>query len=85
MNQDGSMKPTLTDVLSRAGSGSYGEDSELIGKVFGVIANAKFDQGTGPFICGTLGKAGPDGLHDGYLICPMFGADANCTAAYKRS
>ncbi len=29
----------------------------------------------GPFICGVIGKRGPDGLHDGYWICPAPGAD----------
>jgi hypothetical protein len=75
----------LTDIMERAASGAYGEDSEAIGKLVGVLANAKFDHGTGPFICGYMGKPGPDGLHDGYMICPMYGADANCTAIYSRA
>lgn len=76
---------TLTDILEKAGTGAYGEDSDLIGKVFGILANAKFDHGTGPFICGAMGKMGSDGLHEGYIICPMYGADANVSAIFMRS
>jgi hypothetical protein len=71
--------------MERAAAGSYGEDSEIIGKLFGILAFAKFDRGSGPFICGYMGEAGPDGLHEGYMICPMYGADANCTVIYSRA
>jgi hypothetical protein len=77
---------TLVEVMEKAAVGSYGEESELIGKLAGIIHAAKVESGSwGPFICGTMGKVGPDGLHDGYLICPAFGADANCTAHFKRA
>lgn len=75
---------TLTEVIEKASAGGYGEESELIAKVFGFAMAAKFDRGWGPFICGTMGKQGPDGLHEGYQICPTYGADANCTVAFFR-
>lgn len=74
----------MQTILTKAAQGVYGEDSALIGKVFGLLVAANFDKGTGPFICGTLGKQGPDGLHDGYQICPMFGADVRATTAFMR-
>jgi hypothetical protein len=75
----------LAKVMEKAAAGAYGEDSEIIGKLFGILAFAKFDQGAGPFICGYMGKPGSDGLHERYMICPMYGADANCTAIYSRT
>jgi hypothetical protein len=54
---------TIEDILAGAGAGAFGEDSDLIGKVFGALQAIAFYNGSGPFICGTLGKAGPDGLH----------------------
>lgn len=78
------MQTTIQDILVKSAQGAYGEDSHLIGKVFGLLSAVKFDQGTGPFICGALGKQGSDGLHSGYLICPMFGADVQATAIYMR-
>lgn len=35
-----------------------------------------------PFICGTAGKVGADGLNEYILICPMYGADG--FALYKK-
>jgi hypothetical protein len=74
----------LSDILARSAEGAYGEDSDAIGKLAGLLFAEKFDQSWGPFICGTMGKQGPDGLHDGYLICPTYGADVQCTAHFKR-
>lgn len=73
---------TIKDVIEKASSGAYGEDSETIAKVFGWVATVKFDMGIGPFICGTVGKEGSDGLHEGYLICPTYGVDANMTKPF---
>jgi len=70
--------------MEKAGRGEYGEDSDIIGKVFGAVMNAKFESIAAPFICGYLGKQGSDGLHDGYLICPAYGADFRCTSAYMK-
>jgi hypothetical protein len=74
-----------TEIIERASSGAYGEDSTDIAKVFGWLVAVKFDEGAGPFICGTVGKQGGDGLHDGYMVCPTYGADANCTAIFMRA
>lgn len=71
-------------VMRRAAEGGYGEDSEFIGKLAGLLASAKFDHGWGPFICGTLGEADASGLCAGYLICPSYGADHRSTQAYMR-
>ena len=35
-----------------------------------------------PFICGTAGQAGADGLAEYILVCPMYGADG--FAMYKK-
>ena len=65
---------------TKAAEGGYGEYFDVIGKLAGLFMATKFDQSWGPFIyCGTMGAMGPDGLHDGYLICPTYGADAQCT------
>ena len=72
-------------ILERAARGGYGEDSSAIGKLAGIVRAANFESGFGPFICGTIGPRGPDGLHDGYFICPAYGADAKTTAAFKRT
>ena len=61
------------------------KNSDVIGKLAGLFMAAKFDRSWGPFICGTMGAMGPDGLHDGYLICPTYGADAQCTAHFSRA
>jgi hypothetical protein len=74
----------LIDIIAKASDGAYGEDSDLIGKMAGLIQAAHFDKTWGPFICGTMGEIGPDGLHQGYSICPAYGADFRCTALYKR-
>jgi hypothetical protein len=59
---------TIEDILASAGAGAYGEDSDLIGKVFGVVmATVLVNKGAGPFICGTLRKPGTDGLHEEIL------------------
>lgn len=73
----------LSEIMSKAASGAYGDDSDAIGKLAGLLFAAQFDQSWGPFICGTMGNAGPDGLHDGYLICPTYGADI--TAHFTRA
>jgi len=75
----------MDKILERAARGEYGEDSEAIGKLVGVMRAATFDKGWGgPFICGAIGAVGTDGLHDAYLICPAYGADHQSTAAFKR-
>lgn len=81
----GAVTMTLRTIMERAAAGSYGPESALIGKIAGLLVSAKFDHGLGPFICGTLGIEGDDGLHDGYLICPSYGADAGATQAYMRT
>ena len=35
-----------------------------------------------PFICGTAGTAGADGMNEFILVCPMYGADG--FALYKK-
>jgi hypothetical protein len=37
-----------------------------------------------PFICGTIGDIGHNGLHDGYIICPAYGVDAQCSEVFVR-
>lgn len=39
-------------------------------------------EGWHPFICGTQGDPGQDGLHDAYTVCPCPGADV--VAVYRR-
>ena len=78
------MKTQLLEIMEKAAAGAYGEESELIGKIAGLWNAVKFDWGWGPFICGAIGAAGPDGLHDGYLVCPCYGADVQCTDTYVR-
>lgn len=75
----------IVGIMARASAGGYGADSELIGKLAGVLISAKFDRGVGPFICGTVGQEGPDGLFEGYRICPCYGADYRCTVTYIRN
>ena len=76
---------TIEDILASAGAGAYGEDSDLIGKVFGVVmATVLVNKGAGPFICGTLRKPGTDGLHEGSELpdlCLVLdkGLPAGCT------
>lgn len=84
MGNKGDGMTVLIDIIEKASAGAYGEDSEYIGKLAGLFNAAKFDKGWGPFICGTNGKQGPDGLHESYMICPCYGADVNCTAIYRR-
>lgn len=72
-------------ILERAAKGEYGEDSEAIGKLVGIVRSATFDKGYGPFICGTMGAKDASGLHDGYLICPAYGADHRTTALFTRA
>jgi len=75
--------PTILEIIENASAGAYGPDSMIIGKMAGLIQASQFDGKLGgPFICGTVGAENPDGLHDGYLICPAFGADVSCTTAY---
>ncbi len=74
----------LTRILERASDGKYGEDSDVIAKMAGILINVKFESGAGPFICGALGAKGPDGLHDMYVVCPMYGVDVQCSATYRR-
>jgi len=47
--------------------------------------SANCEHGFGPFICGALGEEGSDGLHQGYLVSPMYGADTRVTAAFMRA
>lgn len=75
---------TLYDILNKAAEGAYGDDSVLIGKAIGVLVTATFDKGSGPFICGAIGKVGSDGLHEGYCICPSFGSDHQMTTVYMK-
>lgn len=75
----------LPYILAKAAEGAYGDDSAVIGKLAGLFMAAKFEQSWGPFICGTMGVEGSDGLHDGYLICPAYGADVQCTAHFSRT
>lgn len=49
-----------------------------------ILSSIAPDKVPGPFICGAVGEAGPDGLHDAYMICPTYGADARCTAVFRR-
>ena len=79
------MPAPITNILARAAAGDYGEDSELIGAVFGVVMSANYERGFGPFICGALGAEGSDGLHQGYMVCPAYGADVRVTAAFMRA
>ena len=74
----------ITEIMSKASAGAYGEDSELIGKIAGLMSTAIYDKTWVPFICGTIGPDPPDGLHDGYMICPAFGADHQCTRMYRK-
>lgn len=74
----------ITKIIEAASAQAYGEDSEAIAKIVGWFAAIQFDKGAGPFICGTIGAQGGDGLHDGYLICPTYGADIQCTAIFTR-
>ena len=53
---------TLTRIMAKAAEGGYGEDSDVIGKFAGLFMATKFDRSWGPFICGTMGAMGPDGL-----------------------
>jgi hypothetical protein len=76
--------PTLIDIMTKASAGAYGEESELIGKLAGIFQASQFDKLWGPFICGTMGTKGSDGLHEGYSICPAYGADAQCTVLFTR-
>ena len=72
-------------ILERAAGGEYGEDSDAIGKLAGIVRAATFERSFGPFICGTMGGKDASGLHEGYLICPAYGADAATTAVFKRA
>ena len=76
--------PRAEEIMARASAGAYGADSAIIAKLAGVLISARFDHGAGPFICGTVGGRGPDGLYDGYCVCPSYGADNRCTAVYMR-
>lgn len=76
---------TLIEIMAKATAGAYGEESELIGKIAGLINAATFDKSAGPFICGAIGKQGKDGMHMGYMICPTYGADSRCTGMFMRS
>lgn len=79
-------KPTLLDIIEKASADHYGLESGIIGKLAGIIQASQFDGNLGgPFICCTVGKEGSDGLHDGYLICPAFGANAACTTVFMKS
>jgi hypothetical protein len=75
----------ISDIVTKASAGAYGEDSEMIAAIAGWVMAVKFDKGFGPFICGTMGKEDTDGLHDAYMICPTYGADVNYTAIYRRT
>ena len=77
-------KISLIEIIERASVGAYGEESEQIGKLIGLINAAAFNHSWGPFICGAHGEPGPDGLHDSYAICPCYGADVQSTALYER-
>ncbi len=66
----------MDDILERAAAGKYGEDSDAIGKLAGIVRAMTFERSFGPFICGVV--------KDGYLICPAYGADARETALYRR-
>jgi hypothetical protein len=37
---------TIEDILASAGAGAYGEDSDLIGKVFGALQAVAFYNGS---------------------------------------
>jgi len=75
------MNARFEQIMQRAQDGTYGEDSELIAKLAGLVMAAKFELGWGPFICGVVGKE-LDGLHEAYIICPSYGADVGCSAVY---
>ena len=61
---------SMSSIREKAAAGAYGEDSAIIGKMVGILMAAEFEKSWGPFICGTMGAVGSDGLHDGYLILP---------------
>jgi len=49
-----------------------------------ILSSIIPDRVPGPFISGVVGEEGEDGLHDGYVICPMYGSDPQCSAVFKR-
>jgi hypothetical protein len=79
------MMSKITEIMSKASAGEYGEDSAIIGQMAGLCNVALYDKvWATPFICGTMGPEPDDGLHDGYMICPAYGVDANCIRMYKK-
>lgn len=75
----------INEIRDKASAGEYGEDSETIAKLAGLFLAATWDRNWGPFIAGTLGKRRPDGLHEGYVICPCYGADIRESMHYLRA
>lgn len=82
MANEDNKKIYVTEVLEKAARGEYGEDSEFIGKLAGVIRSITFENGYGPFICGTIGQKQANGHYEGYVICPCYGADAECSKVF---
>ncbi len=74
----------LLDIIEKASTGAYGEESEYIGKLAGALMAAKFDMSWGPFICGAHGEQDVNGMHESYAICPCYGADVQCTVMYTK-
>lgn len=74
----------IEKILQGAAAGKYGDDSDAIGKLAGILMSARFEQGYGPFISGVCGERGADGHYEGYIISPAYGADARCSAIFKR-
>jgi hypothetical protein len=68
------LKPDLTDaqVLKAAKTLRHIYDQVL------------YTSSSHPFICGTIGDIGNNGLHEGYFICPAYGADVQCTEVYLK-
>jgi hypothetical protein len=59
-------------------------------KLINKIKNSSDEQlktwlGVGPFMTGTHGEIGEDGLPEGVWISPMFGCDVQCNTLYKKS
>jgi hypothetical protein len=74
----------IEKILQGAAAGKYGDDSDHIGKLAGLLMAARFEQGYGPFICGVCGEKQPDGHYEAYIICPAFGADVGSSAVFRR-
>lgn len=53
-------------------------------KLRAILSSIVPDKLPGPFICGVIGDRREDGMYEGYMICPSYGADVQCTVAYYR-